>query len=555
MRLIISGAPASGKGTQCERIVEEFHVVHLSTGDMLREAVASGSTLGAAAKGAMAAGGLVPDALVCGIVLERLAQPDCAARGWLLDGFPRSRAQADALLAAGAAPDAFVLLHVPSSELVGRVVGRRLDPETGKIYHVTSKPPPADVAARVVQRADDTPETVQKRLAAYGANLVAVLGAFGASVDGASGALAGGAQGVVAAVDGARAPALVYADVRAAIVARVWATRAAERAPDGTRFTMLAPPMHHPRPPAGGANAPPVVVLVHGLGHYSAHMSATLRALTAGRAHVRALSYDLLGRGHTPLPVPHSGGGALDGAAHVAQLRALLVGLGLGGAPVVLVGHSLGGAVAALYAEAHGGRGGAPLPRAPGGEARGGGEHVVGVALLAPAGLMDATPLVALRIALALAPHAVGRRLRAGHAAAQASAFAEPASDAAVGALRECALQAECAPRYFDAYVGCLRAFPFYGLARTARALGAARGLPVLLLWGERDRTVPLEPCRRRWLHALREGGGACELSSEVVAGAGHALPLEAPDRVHAVLVGWIAERALPHARTGGYAC
>jgi adenylate kinase len=130
-RLIISGAPASGKGTQCEKIIEEFKVPHLSTGDMLRAAVKAGSPLGKEAKAYMDAGKLVPDSLVINLVKEKLATPECVNGGWLLDGFPRTGEQAKALQQANINPDKVVLLDVPDIALIERVTGRRTDPETG----------------------------------------------------------------------------------------------------------------------------------------------------------------------------------------------------------------------------------------------------------------------------------------------------------------------------------------------------------------------------------------------------------------------------------------
>mmetsp|Transcript_43699 Transcript_43699/g.71324 ORF Transcript_43699/g.71324 Transcript_43699/m.71324 type:complete len:739 (+) Transcript_43699:105-2321(+) len=165
LQVILAGAPASGKGTQCEMIAEEYGLVHLSTGDMLRAAVAEGTELGRNAKTHMDGGGLVPDNLIVGIVIERIQQADCQERGWLLDGFPRTRAQADALTAEGVKVDAFVLLDVPDEVLVRRVVGRRLDPETGKIYHLEFSPPESEaVKARLTQRSDDTEEKARVRL-------------------------------------------------------------------------------------------------------------------------------------------------------------------------------------------------------------------------------------------------------------------------------------------------------------------------------------------------------------------------------------------------------
>ncbi|CAM9631322.1 unnamed protein product, partial [Phaeothamnion confervicola] len=187
-RIIISGAPASGKGTQCEMIKENYGVIHLSTGDILREAVRDGTPVGLLAKGYMDQGLLVPDGVIIDIVTARLREADCVSCGWLLDGFPRTRAQADALTEAGVAADAFVLLEVPDDDLITRVVGRRLDPETGAIYHVAFSPPPLGaVAERCVQRSDDTEEKARVRLQGYHANIDAVKGCYGAimcSIDG-----------------------------------------------------------------------------------------------------------------------------------------------------------------------------------------------------------------------------------------------------------------------------------------------------------------------------------------------------------------------------------
>jgi adenylate kinase len=124
-KIIIAGAPAAGKGTQCEIIKRELGVVHLSTGDMLRAAVNEQSELGMKAKSYIDEGKLVPDDLIINVVVERLQMPDCQSKGWLLDGFPRTRAQADALTRLGIEVDQFVLLDVPEEVLVERVTGRR----------------------------------------------------------------------------------------------------------------------------------------------------------------------------------------------------------------------------------------------------------------------------------------------------------------------------------------------------------------------------------------------------------------------------------------------
>ena len=175
-KIIIMGGPASGKGTQCERIASQYGVVHLSTGDMLREAVRQDSEggVGAIAKSYMDAGQLVPDEIMIQIVMDRISQADCQQQGWLLDGFPRTPAQAESLSKMGIAADCFIFLNVPDSELIERVVGRRLDPVTGKIYHMKFFPPPEDIHARLTQRNDDTVEKMTQRLQQFHDNVGAV---------------------------------------------------------------------------------------------------------------------------------------------------------------------------------------------------------------------------------------------------------------------------------------------------------------------------------------------------------------------------------------------
>lgn len=170
MRMILVGPPGAGKGTQAARLVETFRITHISSGDMLRAAVKEGTKLGLEADGYMKAGKLVPDEVVIGMILERIAKPDCA-QGFMLDGFPRTRPQAEALdqalREAGVRLDAVVLIEVPDGLLEERAVGRRTDPETGTIYHLKYNPPPADIAGRLVHRKDDTKEAVATRTQKY----------------------------------------------------------------------------------------------------------------------------------------------------------------------------------------------------------------------------------------------------------------------------------------------------------------------------------------------------------------------------------------------------
>ena len=163
-RIIIAGAPAAGKGSQCEMLKAKFGLVHLSTGDILRAAVKEGTPLGMKAKAFMDGGQLVPDELITGVICNRLKDKDCETKGWLLDGFPRTKSQAEALTANGIVPDNVVMLDVPEDILLERVTGRRTDPATGKIYHMKYSPPENDeVASRLVQRSDDTAEKITIR--------------------------------------------------------------------------------------------------------------------------------------------------------------------------------------------------------------------------------------------------------------------------------------------------------------------------------------------------------------------------------------------------------
>jgi len=203
MRMILVGAPGAGKGTQAKRLAEHYGIPHVSTGDMLRAAVAAGTDLGKKADAYMRAGDLVPDDLVIAMVIERLGQADCE-RGFILDGFPRTRPQAEALdraLAEAKIPlDAVVLIDVPDEAILDRITGRRSDPETGTIYHVRFNPPPPAVADRVVQRKDDTEEAVRARIAKYHAETEPVLPFYEG-------------RGLLVRVDGMRHPDEVVAEI------------------------------------------------------------------------------------------------------------------------------------------------------------------------------------------------------------------------------------------------------------------------------------------------------------------------------------------------------
>jgi len=170
MNLVLIGPPGAGKGTQSIRLVERFGITQISTGDMIRAAIRSGSALGVQVEQFASAGKLVPDGLVNRLTEDRLAGPDCA-EGFLLDGYPRTVAQAESLdaMLSGKhrALDHVLLIEVDDDVLLERVTGRRSDPETGRVYHATFDPPSADVADRLIQRDDDTAEVFRDRLSEY----------------------------------------------------------------------------------------------------------------------------------------------------------------------------------------------------------------------------------------------------------------------------------------------------------------------------------------------------------------------------------------------------
>lgn len=174
MKLIFIGPPGSGKGTQAKRLASRFDIPHISTGDMLREAVADGTELGRQAAPIMAAGGLVSDDLMIGIINDRLAKAD-AQRGFILDGFPRTIVQAeklDALVGNGQPPLRVLQLLVPDDAIVRRITLRRTCASCGAIYHLENNPPANDsvcdrCGAEVIARPDDTEEAVRKRLESF----------------------------------------------------------------------------------------------------------------------------------------------------------------------------------------------------------------------------------------------------------------------------------------------------------------------------------------------------------------------------------------------------
>ena len=171
MNLILLGAPGAGKGTQAELLVHKLSIPAISTGNMLREAIANGTELGMKAKSYMDAGNLVPDELILGIVADRVRQPDCAG-GFILDGVPRTLAQAQALEDNGVKIDYVVSIEVDDAEIEARMTGRRVCGKCGASYHLTAHPPKHDgicdaCGGELVIRKDDAPETVRKRLEVY----------------------------------------------------------------------------------------------------------------------------------------------------------------------------------------------------------------------------------------------------------------------------------------------------------------------------------------------------------------------------------------------------
>ena len=171
MNLILLGAPGAGKGTQAEILVEKLGIPAISTGNMLREAMANGTPVGKQAKHYMDNGLLVPDEVILGIVAERVAQPDCA-KGFILDGVPRTLAQAEALEAKNVRIDHVVSIEIDDSVIEGRMTGRRVCSKCGASYHIVANPPKSEgvcdsCGSELIIRKDDAPETVRRRLDVY----------------------------------------------------------------------------------------------------------------------------------------------------------------------------------------------------------------------------------------------------------------------------------------------------------------------------------------------------------------------------------------------------
>ncbi|MBN2647290.1 MAG: adenylate kinase [Thiotrichales bacterium] len=182
MKCILLGAPGAGKGTQAQFLTKEFSIPQISTGDMLRAAIKAGTELGLKAKAAIDAGQLVSDDIIIGMVKERISKADCA-KGFLLDGFPRTVPQADALAEAGVSIDAVIEIAVPDEVIVERMSGRRAHLASGRTYHVVYNPPKVagkdDITGEdLVQRDDDKPEVVLDRLNVYHAQTAPLVGYY-----------------------------------------------------------------------------------------------------------------------------------------------------------------------------------------------------------------------------------------------------------------------------------------------------------------------------------------------------------------------------------------
>jgi len=171
MKIILLGAPGAGKGTQAQFLTKKYDIPQISTGDMLRAAIKAGTQMGKMAKEFMDAGKLVTDEIIIGLVKDRIAEDDCK-NGFLLDGFPRTIPQAEAVTAAGIEIDAVIEIDVPDEEIVTRMSGRRVHPDSGRTYHLVYNPPRIEgkddeTGEELIQRADDKEEIVKDRLKVY----------------------------------------------------------------------------------------------------------------------------------------------------------------------------------------------------------------------------------------------------------------------------------------------------------------------------------------------------------------------------------------------------
>jgi adenylate kinase len=212
LNLVLLGPPGAGKGTQAERLVSDFDLPYYATGDILRAAVKAETKLGAEAKGYMDKGELVPDDLICKVIMERIDQPE-AEDGFLLDGFPRNTEQADilenALQSRGRSLTAVLLIDAPDDQVVKRISGRRVCVKNQHVYHVDFDPPKHEGVcdqdgSRLIQRDDDKPETVKKRLEVYHGQTAPLIDYYDS-------------RGLLRRFDGSRTPSEVHDHIRATL--------------------------------------------------------------------------------------------------------------------------------------------------------------------------------------------------------------------------------------------------------------------------------------------------------------------------------------------------
>jgi adenylate kinase len=212
LNLILMGPPGAGKGTQAERLVDDFDLPYFATGDILRAAISEGTELGRQAQPIVEAGDLVPDELMIGVIMERIDTPE-AEDGFILDGFPRTVRQADALDDAlerrGRSLTAALLIDAPGEEVIRRLSGRRICVKKGHVYHMEFDPPKKDEVcdqdgSRLIQRDDDKPETIEKRLAVYRKQTEPLIDWYDE-------------RGVLRRFDGTRSPEEVHSHIRATL--------------------------------------------------------------------------------------------------------------------------------------------------------------------------------------------------------------------------------------------------------------------------------------------------------------------------------------------------
>lgn len=217
LNLVLVGPPGAGKGTQASRLVKDFTLPFISVGDILRANVKDGTELGAQAKQYMDKGELLPDELVVDLIMDRLAEDDAKA-GFILDGFPRTVPQAEALdaglTAAGRRLSSVVVIEVPDEDLIERLSGRRVNPRTGRTYHVKYDPPKHEGVddvdgTKLIQRDDDKPETIANRLSVYHEQTAPVIGYYESQAAGVDD------KTIVRRIDGTREPDEVYRNIRA----------------------------------------------------------------------------------------------------------------------------------------------------------------------------------------------------------------------------------------------------------------------------------------------------------------------------------------------------